>query len=138
MPEKQVKINVECGDASPLWISLMIGRTAHLQNLARLEKGKRRQLATPQKSSMSRMRVGLFPGRSRRVIVPALEEPVLAIAARGDVGDKVEDLLARELIEQSLGHDRNRRLLTLDDFFGPDHDWLGFRKRVLDHFYAVD
>jgi hypothetical protein len=39
------------------------------------------------------------------VVVPALEQRILLIAASHDVGHKIDDLVTRELLEQTLGHD---------------------------------
>ena len=50
-----------------------------------------------------------------RVIVSALDERIVRIAAGGDVGDQIQNLVARELVEQALGHDRRGRFLPLGD-----------------------
>ena len=53
-------------------------------------------------------------GPPRGVPVAALDQGMILVASRGEVRDQVEDLLARQLVEQPLGHDRRRRLLAVE------------------------
>ena len=39
------------------------------------------------------------------MLVAALEERMARIGTGGDVGDEIENLLVRQLIEQTFGHD---------------------------------
>jgi hypothetical protein len=55
---------------------------------------------------------GALHGQSARLSVPmpmlmaALEQRTARVGAGGDVGDQIQDFLARQLVEQSFGHDR--------------------------------
>ena len=55
---------------------------------------------------------GPWPGRSRPLLPAArmraglrIEQAVGIVAPGGDVGDEIQDLIAAELVEQTLGHE---------------------------------
>ena len=60
------------------------------------------------------------------------EQRMLPIAARRQIRHQVENLLARQLVEQALRHDRDRRLRLRIDVRNEDDDRLRLRQRVLD------
>src|SRR5437016_3239840 len=89
--------------------------------------------ASPRASALL-SRPAANPGRWL-VVVPALEEFALRVGAAPHVREKVENLLARELVEQSLRHERRGCLLHLRDVRLLDLHRLGARQRVLDHLH---
>src|SRR5947209_7876102 len=73
----------------------------------------------------------------RCMIVSPLEQAVLRVASGRDVGDEVEDLLAGQLVQQALGHDRARGLGAIDDLVAFQHHRLRLDQRVLDHLHLL-
>src|SRR5262245_1505495 len=69
-------------------------------------RGSRR----PRKSAISQR--AKFTSMLMLVVVRgALEERALLVAARGDEREQVQNLVARQLVQQALRHDRNRDYL---------------------------
>ena len=67
------------------------------------------------------------------VVVLSLEERVFLVPAGEDVRNQVEDLLARELVEQALGHDRSFRGTPIVDRRLFDQRRLTLGERI-DHY----
>ena len=68
------------------------------------------------------------------VVRHALECPATWLAAGRDIGDQIENFIARQLVKQPLGHHRRRRPLALDDVTAPDHRWCRAGQRILNDF----
>src|SRR4051812_11419890 len=79
---------------------------------------------------------GSMPPSMSPGMIP-LEQGVAGVAIGGDVGQEVEDLLAGQLVEQALGHLRDRRLLAAGDLGLLEDLRLGAGQRVLDDLHEV-
>src|SRR6516164_8792089 len=66
-------------------------------------------------NATSQIRRMVMPRPSPLMMAPVLlclaaEQPMLLVPAAGYIRDQIENLLACQLVEQALGHDRDRRI----------------------------
>src|SRR5262245_15943430 len=91
-------------------------------------RGSRR----PRKSAISQR--AKFTSMLMLVVVRgALEERALLVAARGDEREQVQNLVARQLVQQALRHDRNRDYLLHVDITALEGHRFRLGERILDN-----
>src|SRR2546425_11032117 len=93
---------------------------------------KKRRYSTTRFSALSVCSARALMSMSLTMVVAALEQFVVFIAAGNHVGDQIQDLLARQLVQQSLGHDGGVGLFLFSDIRFLDQNGLRLCERIFD------
>src|SRR5467141_3656775 len=98
---------------------------------------KKRRYSTTRFSALSVCSARALMSMSLTMVVAALEQFVVFVAAGNYVGDQIEDFLARQLIQQALGHDGGVGLFLFGDIRFLYQNRLRLGERVFDHLERV-